>query len=68
MELRAQQKGRSLSEQKAIFDTYRLSFAQEFLQTNNQEEVGKLLNNLKDYGDNAIRYFHLTRFIYIRGG
>jgi hypothetical protein len=68
MELRAQQKGRSLSEQKVIFDTYRLNFAQEFLQTDNQEEVGKLLNNLKDYGDNAIRYFHLTRFIYIRGG
>ena len=25
-------------------------------------------NNLKDYADNTIRYFRLTRFIYIRGG
>ena len=24
-------------------------------------------SNLKDYGDNAIRYFRLTRYIYIRG-
>lgn len=30
-------------------------------------EVTKLLNNLKDYGDNAIRYFRLTKFIRIRG-
>lgn len=27
-----------------------------------------MLNNLWDYGDNAIRYFRLTRYIYIRGG
>jgi len=25
-------------------------------------------DNLKDYSDNSIRYFRLTRFIYIRGG
>jgi hypothetical protein len=25
-------------------------------------------NNLRDYADNTIRYFRLTRFIYIRGG
>lgn len=31
-------------------------------------EVIKLLNNLKDYGDNAIWYFRLTKFIRIRGG
>jgi hypothetical protein len=29
--------------------------------------IYKLLNNLKDYGDNAIRYFRLTKFIRIRG-
>jgi len=26
------------------------------------------IENLKDYADNTIRYFRLTRFIYIRGG
>ena len=37
-------------------------FKQEFLKdyTNTQ--------NLKDYADNTIRYFRLTRYIYIRGG
>ena len=30
--------------------------------------MNSLLNNLWDYGDNAIRYFRLTRYIYIRGG
>lgn len=43
-------------------------FAQEFLQTRATDEVNSLLNNLWDYGDNAIRYFRLTRYIYIRGG
>lgn len=31
-------------------------------------EVNRLLNNLKDYGDNAIRYFRFTNLIHIRGG
>lgn len=43
-------------------------FAQQFLQTRATNAVNSLLNNLWDYGDNAIRYFRLTRYIYIRGG
>lgn len=68
LELREQQKGKSKQEQKQIFDNYKRSFAQEFLETSDQVEIKKLLKNLKDYGDNAIRYFRLTRFLFIRGG
>lgn len=49
-------------------EAFRRKFAKSFLGTQKVNEVNKLLNNLKDYGDNAIRYFRLTRYIYIRGG
>ena len=39
---------------------FQKQFAQEFLQTRSTSEVNSLLNNLWDYGDNAIRYFRLT--------
>lgn len=68
LQLREQQKGKSKQEQKQIFDNYKKAFAQEFLETSDQVEIKKLLKNLKDYGDNAIRYFRLTRFLFIRGG
>lgn len=38
------------------------------METSKSSEIEKLLKNLKDYGDNAIRYFRLTRFLHIRGG
>ena len=64
--LRKQIQGKSKKEQKIIFESYRKQFALEF--TNNEEkDMGKFLKNLKDYGDNAIRYFRLTRFLYIHG-
>lgn len=66
--LRQSLRGRTKQEQKDIFDAYKLSFAGEFLGSENQSDISKLLNNLQDYGDNAIRYFRLTRYIYIRGG
>jgi hypothetical protein len=68
LQLREQQKGKNKQEQKQVFDNYKKVFAQEFLETSNKEEIKKLLKNLKDYGDNAIRYFRLTRFLFIRGG
>ena len=54
--------------QREIFDTFSRRLVSEFLETDNENEVNKLLKNLKDYGDNAIRYFRLTRYIHIRGG
>ncbi len=55
-------------EQREIFDTYKKEFAGEFLGSDQEGEVARLLSNLQDYGDNAIRYFRLTRYIHIRGG
>jgi hypothetical protein len=49
-------------------DAFRRKFAKSFLGTGKKNEIEKLLKNLKDYGDNSIRYFRLTRFLLIRGG
>lgn len=53
---------------KQFREKFRKDFAKTFLGINTSSEIKKLLNNLKDYGDNAIRYFRLTRYVYIRGG
>ncbi len=66
--LRKKTEGKNNREKINIFNKYSIGFASEFLGTSENQEVKKLLNNLNDYGDNAIRYFRLTRFIYIRGG
>ena len=66
--LRKKLEGKSNQQKIDIFNKYRSEFAAEFLGTSSNKEINKLLNNLKDYGDNAIRYFRLTRYIYIRGG
>lgn len=44
------------------------SFAEDFLQSKEANQIDSLLKNLKDYGDNAIRYIRLTSYIRIRGG
>lgn len=65
--LRHKLKGEKKYDYKSIFENFEKLFAQKFLKTQNDIEVNKLLNNLKDYGDNIIRYFRLTRYFYIRG-
>lgn len=67
IEFRDLQKDKTKQERKEIRDNYRQQFAIEFLRTSEQEKIKKLLTNLQDYGDNAIRYFRLTKFIRIRG-
>ena len=68
IKLRIILKGINRQEQKGIFEKYRKQFIRDFLDSKNAKEIKKLSNNLKDYGDNAIRYFRLTRYLYIRGG
>lgn len=53
---------------KQFREKFRKDFAEAFLGASNSGEIKRLLNNLKDYGDNAIRYFRLTRYLHIRGG
>jgi len=67
IEFRNLQKGKSRQERKIIRDNYRKTFAINFLGTTDQNKINKLLTNLRDYGDNTIRYFRLTKFIRIRG-
>ena len=67
VKLRALQKGKTKQERKEIRDNYRKQFSTNFLGTSKQTAIDKLLQNLRDYGDNAIRYFRLTKFIRIRG-
>jgi hypothetical protein len=66
--LRDKLDGKTKQEQRKIFEAYKIKFARDFLGSNDKKEIDGLLNNLQDYGDNAIRYFRLTRYIYIRGG
>lgn len=61
------QKGVDKAERKKIRDNYRYEFAKEFLGASDSAKINKRLLNLADYGDNAIRYFRLTRFFHIRG-
>ena len=67
IDLRDLQKDKTKQERKEIRDNYRYQFAIEFLGTSDKAITDKLLTNLQDYGDNAIRYFRLTKFIRIRG-
>lgn len=67
IDLRDLQKDKTKQERKEIRDSYRYQFAVEFLGTTEKIKTDKLLTNLHDYGDNAIRYFRLTKFIRIRG-
>ena len=69
IDFRKQISNRKSDKEKRIFkDRYKRNFAAKFLNTRNKRAINSLLNNLKDYGDNIIRYFRLTRYIYIRGG
>lgn len=67
VKLREAQKGKTKADRKAMRDSYRRSFAVSFLGSSVQKEIDTHLKNLGDYGDNAIRYFRLTKFIRIRG-
>lgn len=63
--LRSQKDDKS---KKQFREKFRKDFVKSFLGTSKGSEIEKLLNNLKDYGDNSIRYFRLTRYLHIRGG
>lgn len=67
LKFRDLQKNKESQGRKIIRDIYRQKFAINFLKTSEPTKVDKFLDNLHDYGDNAIRYFRLTKFIRIRG-
>ena len=67
IKLRNELKGKNKQKKIIIFEDFRKVFAQEFLDTSDQKKINKLLKNLKDYGDNAMRYFRLTKLLFVRG-
>lgn len=58
--------GKDKKEQTKIKKDYFSKKTKDFFQDDKNLTIN--FNNLKDYGDNAIRYFKITRFFYIRGG
>jgi len=66
--LRKKLEGKNQNEQKKIFSNYEDNFIKNIFNIREKKKIIKIKENLKDYGDNAIRYFRLTRFLYIRGG
>ena len=68
VDLRTQIKGLPREEQEAIFESHARSFVGEFFDTSDRSKVDRKLATLRDYGDNTIRFFRMTRYIHIRGG
>jgi hypothetical protein len=66
--IRRVMENKTLAEARNIFKVQINKFVSSFIDTNDDEKIIGLLNNLYDYGDNTIRYFRLTRYVYIRGG
>ena len=66
--LRNKLKGKDKKEQTAIKKEYFINKTKEFFEDPEGKHLDINFHNLKDYGDNTIRYFKLTRFFYIRGG
>ncbi len=67
IDLRLLCEGKKQTEQKKIVEKYKIDFIKEFLKASNKTSVNQIVKNLKDYGDNTIRYFRLTRYFFIRG-
>ncbi|MBN1364079.1 MAG: AlwI family type II restriction endonuclease [Syntrophaceae bacterium] len=68
IDLRLAREGKSNQEQRKVLDEYKKDFAGQILDTDDASELGRFISNLKDYGDNTLRYFRLTRYLHIRGG
>ena len=68
IKLRLKTKGKKKKEQDKIKKERFINKTKEFFEDPKGRHLEINFNNLKDYGDNAIRYFKITRFFYIRGG
>lgn len=52
---------------KKYFGEYSKKFIQNFLNSSDKKNIDATLKNIREYTDNLIRYFRLTRYLYIRG-
>ena len=67
IKLRVSYEGKTEREKRHIIEKFKNDHVKEFLQSSSEAQRIQCIDNLWDYGDNIIRYFRLTRFIYIRG-
>lgn len=67
IDFREARSGKSRTEQQELWNSQKKQYVANFLRTNDQQMINKTEKNLKEYGDNTIRYFRLTGFIHIRG-
>ena len=56
------------TEKETLKKLKRLEYLQVITKIERNDTLENLLKNLKEYTDNTIRYFRLTRYLYVRGG
>lgn len=66
IKLRNRLRWKTKEEQKCIFDNAEFNYVKDFFFVLRWKFLIQEIKNLKDYWDNALRYFRLTRFITIR--
>lgn len=67
LQLRGLLAHKNRNEQREIRKQFKHDFISEWLETEDEGEIERNINNLKDYGDSILRNFRLTRYLYIRG-
>ncbi|MFT4244607.1 MAG: AlwI family type II restriction endonuclease [Candidatus Woesearchaeota archaeon] len=58
---------RTEEKKKEYHKEFHHNYIKSFLETEDEKAIEKSIKNTIEYTDNIIRYFRLTRFIYIRG-
>jgi len=61
------QSQKTKKDKKEFFEKFSREYIKIFLDTNDSNLIEATLKNTREYTDNIIRYFRLTRYIYIRG-
>lgn len=61
------QSQKTKKDKKEIFEKFSREYIKIFLGTRDSNLIYTILRNSREYTDNIIRYFRLTRYIYIRG-
>ncbi|MBA7519479.1 hypothetical protein ES705_11558 [subsurface metagenome] len=58
---------REAENNEEYLENYTINYIRDFLNSDNPGWLHSTLHNIRDYTDNIVRYFRLTRYIYIRG-
>ena len=68
IDFRTKYRNRAVGQDREEFtEQYKHDFAASFLNSTDTGKISRLVRNLRDYGDNTLRYFRLTRYLRIRG-